>query len=598
MKSYIDFFETLKGEFIGSLKFKNKFVRLWGTTSIDGVQVLNQKFEVYPNTEALHIQRFLKHIGSQSQINEADFDGVESYYFWLNASKADTLDQEDLNDIIASKINSYCTIGEKLTINLNFSNAGDYDYFKNFTKQQIFDYVNNDYDNMYNTLDNYAVGETLLTSTIGSYILFDNGQHFDISILKASVSSISTKVRLNIFDDEYTTVYKVGISLEIQAIRKDNITGSANIVTHIVDEAAEFTSAEATRLQQLLESDNNDATSGFSWIKYRKGKTDDIWYKGQLRLSFLDDSTIKTKEKIKILLSSIDTGYTQKKVSTWKKLLGPVLIVAAIILAVPTGGASLSLLTVALYVGVAVMIMVAIQVYWAKHGDPAAAEYMGRWIKVGSIISAVAGLTAIVTNIARQAATQAATTAATEAAVQNGGTQYASGVALGNEVTIGATNLGGGLTVTETFGVNSVESLLSTQTIEAGFSDFASATWNIGYSSISSSWQSMASTGLKMIRFFTNMRFQTQAKSLQSEINAKTEQNDKASKELEEMNDKEVNIAVEDIKWYTSPLKLESQRYDVDYLYGGTKFNIGRPSFCTGRGSNIISNDIYDTSKI
>ena len=101
-----------------------------------------------------------------------------------------------------------------------------------------------------------------------------------------------------------------------------------------------------------------------------------------------------------------------------------------------------------------------------------------------------------------------------------------------------------------------------------------------------------------MVRFFTNMRFQSQAKSLQSEINAKTEQNDKASKELEEMNDKEVNIAVEDIKLYTDGLKIQSQRYDVDYLYGGTIHNIGRPSFITGRGSNIISNDIYDTNKI
>ena len=72
----------------------------------------------------------------------------------------------------------------------------------------------------------------------------------------------------------------------------------------------------------------------------------------------------------------------------------------------------------------------------------------------------------------------------------------------------------------------------------------------------------------------------------------------KSEKELEELNDKEVNIALDDIKWYTSPLKLESQRYDVDYLYGGTRHNIGRPSFVTGRGINIISNDVFDVNKI
>lgn len=598
MKQYIDFFETLKGEFIGSLKFKNKFIKLWGITSIDGIEVLNKKFEVYPNTESMHVQRFLKHIGSQSQINEADFDGVQSYYFWLNASKADTLNQEDLNDIIASKINSYCAVGEKLIINLNFSNAVDYNYFKDFTKQQIFDYVNDDYDNLYNTLDNYAVGETLLTSTIGSYILFDNGQHFDISILKASVSSVATKVRLNPWDDDYTTVYKAGISLEIQAIRKSNITGSANIVTHIVDEANEYTTAKATAIQQLLESSNNESTtSGSTWIKNRTGKTDDIWYEGQMRVSFLEDSVIKTKEKINILISSLDTGYTVPKTKWYKKILGFVLIVIAIVVAIffpPAGGI---LMGIAINVGIAVMVMTGLSAYWAKHGDPGAAQYMGRWIKVGSIISAVAGIAGVIANIARQAAVQAATTAATEAAATSGGTATFTATSLGQTATVTATAEVTAYGTTTTIVEGGTGALVS-ETVSVGFGDFVSAGWDSMYSGMTSSWQSIASTGLKMVRFFTNMRFQSQAKSLQSEINAKTEQNDKAEKELEEMNDKEVNIALEDIKWYTSPLKIESQRYEIDYLYGGTKMNIGRPSFCTGRGLNIISNDVYDVSKI
>ena len=140
--------------------------------------------------------------------------------------------------------------------------------------------------------------------------------------------------------------------------------------------------------------------------------------------------------------------------------------------------------------------------------------------------------------------------------------------------------------------------MLSTQTVQAGFGNYVSASWSIASNAVSGSFQSIASTGLKMVKFFTNMRFQTQAKSIQSEINSLTDARDKANKELEELCDKEINIAVEDIKWYTSPLKLESQRYDVDYLYGGTKMNIGRPSFNTCMGTNIISNDIYDTNKI
>ena len=594
MKSYIDFFETLKGEFIGSLKFKNKFVRLWGTTTVDGIKVLNGKFYISPGFTAQKVQSLLKHIGADKDYNSASFKGTTSYYFWLNSSKADTISQDGLNDIIATKINSYCAVGEKITINLNFSNNDDYNYFKNFTKQQIFDYVTNDYDVMYNTLDNYAVGETLLTSTIGSYILFDNGQHFDITILNASVSAVPTKVRINIFDDYYTTVYKAGISLEVQAVRRSSITGSANIVTHIVDEALEY-SVEATKLQQLLESDTNESTTSDSiWIKSRKGKTDDIWYNGSMRLSFLNNGSISTKEKIRILMSSFDTGYTQKKAKWWKKILGPVLIVLAIVLAVMSGGTlGVVLMNIAINVGVSTLVMTGLSMYWGKHGDPNAAQYMGKWIKVGGIISAVAGIASIALNIARQAAINSATTTATEAAASAAaGTATATASYLGQSATVTASASSVGTTTV--IGSGAASGLSAS----VGFSDFVSAGWDSIYGSIASSTMNTISSGLKLIRFFTDIRFQSQAKSLQSEINAKTEQYDKAQLELEEMNDKEVNIAVEDIKWYTDGLKIQSQVYDVDYLYGGTKFNIGRPSFCTGRGSNIISNDVFDVNKI
>ena len=595
MKSYIDFFETLKGEFIGSLKFKNKFVRLWGTTTIDGIEVLKNRFIIYPGMESQKVQSFLKHIGSLDSMKNNDFGNVVNYYFWINSSKADTLSQENLNDIIASKINEYCDAGEKLKINLNFSNAGDYNYFKNFTKQDIYNYIVADYDAMYNTLDNYAVGETLLTTTIGTYILFDDNQHFNVEVISGTVSAIATQSKLNSWDNNYTTVYKAGLSIEIQAARKDNVTGSANIVTHIVDEADE---EHRTTLQQLLESETNESTtSGSAWKKNRSGKTNDIWYKGNMRLSFLDNNYIKTKDKIKILISSLDTGYTLPKTKWWKKILGPVLIIIAIVVAIafpPAGGI---LMGIAINVGVATLVMTGLSMYWGKHGDPGAAQYMGKWIKVGSIISAVAGIAAIVANIARQAAIQSATTAATETAVATGEASTVTATSLGQTVTVTATptvSAYGTTTVITQGGTGAIAG----QTASVGLTDFVSAGWDSIYSGMTSSWQSVASSGLKMVRFFTNMRFQSQAKSLQSEINAKTEQNDKAEQELEELNDKEVNIAVDDIKWYTSPLKLESQRYDVDTLYGGTKFNIGRPSFVTGRGINIISNDVFDVNKI
>ena len=37
----------------------------------------------------------------------------------------------------------------------------------------------------------------------------------------------------------------------------------------------------------------------------------------------------------------------------------------------------------------------------------------------------------------------------------------------------------------------------------------------------------------------------------------------------------------------------QTEEFEVDYLYEGTQMNVGRPSFYTAKGLNIISNDVY-----
>lgn len=604
MKSYVDFFETFKGEFVGSLKFKNKFIRLWGTQTIDGVEVLRERFEVYPNTRAERVQKLLRHIGADKDVNSADMGSVESYYFWINPSKAETLSQDNLEDLIAEKVNLYCEIGEKLRITINISDVGDYIDFKDFTRQQIYDYIVSDYDTNFNRLDQYAVGDTLLTTTIGSYIPFDKGEHFTVSVVNASVSSIPTKQKLNSWDhdiESYITVYKAGISVELEAIRKSNLSGSAKIVQHIVDEKKEY---DTVKLQQLLESESNESTDGGSiWIRNRKpSKTDDVWYKGKLRIGFLNSSYVQNKKKIAILISSIDTGYTRKKVSRWKKwiyiniALG--IVVIASILAAPTGGWSLAtgaalLEAIAITMGIAALTLSLLQIALSKSGKYADAEFIGRFVKVYSAISAITGIASIIANIARQVAIQSATTTAT-AATGAAGTATATATFMGQTATVTATTTAAGTTTA--IGVGAGTGIVTTASVS--FTEFLSVGWDTAINGMTSSVQSMISTGLKAVRFFTGMRMERQAKSLQSENNSLREQYDKAQAELEAMNDKELNIAVEDIKWYTNELNLQSQVFGVDKYYGGTKMNIGRCSFITGRGSNVISDDIYDTNKI
>ena len=566
-KSYIDFFETFKGEFLATTRFKNKFIRLWGTEYVDGIEVLNDKFVVYPNTSSQSVQRFLKLINAQSQINDAKFEGVTSYYFWLNSSKADTLSQDNIEDIIVSKINAYCSIGEELQFTLTFSSNKDYNYFKGFTKTQIFNYITNDYDTSYNTLENYAIGDTLLTNVIGSYILFDNNEHFNTALVDAAVVAVpyrENKISAN-------TRYKASIVIKLKTKRISNVLSSSSLITHIIDESNE---ANRTALQQFLESDTNETVSNESiWIKDRKGKTDFAWYKGRLRVSFLNDKSIKTKDRVKILLSSLDTGYTQKKAKWWQKVLGPVLIVIAIVLAVVTvgGGIGVVLTAISLSTGIAALAMTLLQVHFAKHGQAEAASYMGRWAKIAGIISTVTGIASIINNLTRKFATEAFVQEAVKQGAQEATVRSAAALMSTAELASANAALGASVNV----------GVIGTVVKE------------IVFSSVTSGWQSMVSTAMKVVKFAVDMLGKMKAKSMNSEINSLTEARDKVAEELEDMNDKELHIGIENIKWYTDELRIDNLQFEVDYLYEGTQMNIGRPSFYTARGLNVISDDVY-----
>lgn len=578
-KSYIDFFETLKYEFVGALKFKNRFKRLWGTELVDGIEVLKSQKTVYPGTSDLDVQNLLKLLGARDSINNANFDGIVRYYFWLNPSKADTLDQEDIRDILTDRINNYVGVNKKVNTYLVFTDKNDPMKFNNWTKEQILLYVENNYDELYNSLSGIASGETLIDATIGGYLLFDNNQHFEITITKATVSALAISARdESVFGSvSRVTNYVSQIAIEIEATQNSLVTSTSNIITHMVDEQSEI---NRTGIQMLAESTYNEPLNGESFFrKARVEKTDYIWYKGQMRVDFLDNKEMKTRDKIKILVSAIDTGYVQKKTKWYKKVLGFVLIVASIVISIVTvgWGAPLStmLMAIGTAVGISTLAMTVIQSYWAKHGDPAAAGYMGRWIKIGSIISLIAGITNIIMNISKQAAIEAAK----QSLIQGGATaaEATAAVTAMDAASITSFNVANGVTV--------------------GISNYASAVGNMLFSSVTSGWQSMVSTGMKVAKVALDTISKMRMNAYQSEVNTLTEENAKVSAELEDINDKEVHIGIENIKWYTDNLRIDNQRFDVNYLYEGTKMNIGRPSFYTAKGFNIISSDVYDVNK-
>ena len=88
MKTYIDLQETYKNLFLGSKRLKNRFKKYWGTTVVDGVEVFNQRLQVWPGTDNKNVVKILKMFGAYNSIKSASFEGITSYYLWLNPGKA------------------------------------------------------------------------------------------------------------------------------------------------------------------------------------------------------------------------------------------------------------------------------------------------------------------------------------------------------------------------------------------------------------------------------------------------------------------------------------------------------------------------------
>ena len=170
MKSYIDFFETYKGELLGTKKFRNKFIRLWGTETIDGVKVMKSRFTVYPGylnknadgtytDEAKKIQSFCKMLGSWSQIKESNFKAIAGYYFYLNPDKDDT--SELSKELLAEKVDLFCPKDEWQECTINYIDQSNPTRFDGWTKEQILTYIDNDYANIFNNGNGFIIEDDI-----------------------------------------------------------------------------------------------------------------------------------------------------------------------------------------------------------------------------------------------------------------------------------------------------------------------------------------------------------------------------------------------------------------------------------------------------
>lgn len=547
MKPYIDFFATFQGEFLGGKRFKNRMYRYWGTEYVDGVHVFKDRLYVYPEF-GKNQEKVTKAIGAYQSIKNADFSSVAAYYLYLNSDKW-TGQDELIDEVLIDKIEQASPLDEEFNVNINYTETTDTNLYAGWTSIQIYNYTKDNWNTIFDNIYVEARSDNIGKEIIGMYVLFDNGNVFEVVLESAGVfpkknTFIGEDTPWILRPDRWITT----ISLTLKCKRIANVTTKSTFFQGIKREKSE---AKDRALRELQKNQNWVSTDGEVGTK-DDSKTDDLWYKGQLRVSTM---TLSGKDFGKLFTKSIDTGYEKKKTKWWKKILGMVILVIGVLL-IPTGAGPA---VIAAYLAVTTLVLVGLQFAFAKSGDAGAAEYMGRWVKVVNILSIATGIAAIAQSIAKQGFIQTVKGIFTST-ITSAGTGTVTQVA-STSVTEGVTALGlTGDTVAQ-ISVQSVGEVSITKSLSLG-----------------------AKIVGKLMEFRNGMLAAKMDATYNSELQAVKQSED----ELAEIYDKELNIGVEDIVMSTNPIKMDNLQFEVDYLYEPTKYNIGRPSF-TPIGLNQIS---------
>ena len=597
MKSYIDFYATLSGELLAKQRLASKLRKHWGTTTIDGIEVYNSQFTIWPGTEIEATKKVLKILNIPiADVKKQSKNGLTRMYLQFNSSKMDTSSYS--KEALATSIEEDIGFNEWREFTLEITDNSDPAKFIGWTKEQIKQYVSENFETL---SAGYAINADADTANVDDYlgvyvIASASSIDFEVEVLEAGIVPIGVKTAHDEQEVDYsnrwvkTASYQSGINLRYKYRRIGYLNDDSPIIKLMYDDLqygkSTLTKQEiATIGIPRVEAAQARSGNARLWLKEKIGKTDTLWYNGQLRTA--SSKLLNKHDYANVVFGSLDFGYDKKKTKGWKKALGIALIVVAIAIVVlssgtaaPAAGAvggavaagttsTISLTTIAAAAAAGALTATLYSMVLAKTGDYDGAQYIGRWAKVLGIVSLVAGITAAIQGFLRQAA---------QASVQEAAKQ--AGQAAASELTA----VGASSTASMAAGAAVEASTVASATIGDITMEGMMSTLQGSMTSMVSTPFSAMSTAMKVAGPLVEQREKNKAKqldSLSAEVMAQ-------QSEIADLYDKNLHMGLEDIRMYTKPINVDNAQFEVDYLYEGTKFQIQRPSFAR-YGLNIIT---------
>ena len=620
MKEQIDFQTSLSTELILNKKWKYKFLKAWKTEMKGGVLVFKERTYLYyegglDSDDRLSRNRVCKLLGIDRK--GMQFGGQHEVWLYLRKNRKPNLDFYDRN-ILALKINSFFTVDETRTMRITIADSNDPYKFNGWSKEQIWTYLDNNYENVLNENIIVSKGDKLLDCAIGKYVLLDDGTYFNVVSQRAIITPVA-KVRIQVVDgvDKEIKYYESSINVDIKITRKDTFTGSSPIVNAMINSTDQI---EMQYIQSLIASDHDRLESeGFVDVTTIGNVTspvhsigtptyNSLWHRGQLRVDACTDaSLLQSREFVKLITSTLDYNSTPQKSTKGERWLMPITFVVALVLAIFTGGQSLTLWAA---VFIATTVSLIVMMIAAKTGATAAGvKTMGKWVQGFNVVLTLIGIGVIISSIsnagtaaAQQAATQganeagqaAAADAATSAAINNAAIGATAGAAVGAGMSYATS---GKVDLMSTVSGAAGGGMVGTSATSAGMSttDYVLSSMKTSFELSFESVKRYLSMALKVIETFTSWQTSKEAKSVKALTEEYTERQRLLDEEQSLIADQGMHVGMDYITNYTKPLTLQNLQYEVDYLYEPTKDNMCRGSFNTVKGLNLRSNDIFDT---
>lgn len=582
MKPYIDLQASYTNLFLSSKKLKSRLRRYWGTewkydpVAGENVEVLRRKFYIYPGTHTKRVQMIAKMFGIWHQIKDEKFKDIDEYWLFLNPNKVTNFSKYE-RDLFINKVNLFLDFGEPFEVKIGLTDTRDPGFFQGMEEQELRDYLDTRLDSQaYSNLTLTVLGDSITKEAIAAYAFVEGADEFFTTTVKdVKITPIWNPPtyhplvsRLMLKPGYYTSA----LEIVVEVVQHTNITEDSTLANIIYNDRDPL---HINKMAAVKESDSDvlkNPNTIFDYNGYLEQVNptadDQIWLGGQLRMSTFNSHIMDRDLFADLISQSLDSDYEVEEDDGgffggfFGKILSIVLVVAAVYVAwtIAPVAAGASLAVYATFLGTLSLTLTIAQLAMSMMGiQNSFTQMFGKIIQVVQVLATITGITSF---MQKAALTGKSFTQMIKDQVTDFFTVTKKAFAEAASKSNVITSVFDDLTLKVSEGLSGMLPEGRVLRLDRVFS-----------------------VGAKVVTAISDMRYKSKVEGLQGKLDSLNDKIADVQEDLNELNDQEIHLGVEDIRWSTQPLTVDWQMYDTNHLYEGTVYNVGRPSFISVKGN-------------